>query len=266
MNHPPIPLRVLIVDDAKSLRGLLHALLRDNGYTVVAELEDGSQVAKTVERLQPDLVCLDLHMPGVDGMTVLADMTRLYPQVAVVMMTADHTPEVYRQATEAGAAGFLTKPFSPKQILDAMSHVASAIRLMQRKPASGTVPDFEPAGARVVIADDSSALRHLLRAILEEIGLEVVGEASNGQEAIELASQHKPDLVCLDIEMPVLNGLEALVRLHARMPELPIMMITSHADRPTVQQAAAKGARGYILKPYQPEKVQQGIRKLLNLS
>jgi CheY-like chemotaxis protein len=121
------------------------------------------------------------------------------------------------------------------------------------------------AKGRVVIADDSVTLRRLLRAILENMGLAVVGEAGDGQQAIDIALREKPDLVCLDVEMPVLDGLSALARLRTLAPALPVIMITSLSDRETVQQAAKSGARGYIVKPYQPEKVELAIRKLLNL-
>lgn len=268
MNNPVPRLRVLIVDDAKSLRGLLRTLLNQNGYEVAGELDDGAHVLATVERDRLDLICLDLNMPKVDGMTVLKDLKARYPEVAVVMMTGDTSPAVYREATELGAAGFLRKPFSPGDILDALGHVATALRLLRHKIEAGAdeVPDFvaEPSG-RVVIADDSVTQRRLLRVILENTGLEVVGEAGDGQQAIDIALREKPDLVCLDVEMPVLDGLLALAKLRTLAPALPVMMITSHSDRETVQQAAQSGARGYIVKPYQPEKVELAIRKLLNL-
>jgi len=268
MNSPVPCLRVLIVDDARSLRGLLRTLLSQNGYEVVGDLNDGSHVLETVERDRPDLICLDLNMPKVDGMTVLRDLKVSYPEVAVVMMTGDTSPAVYREATELGAAGFLQKPFSPEQILDELGHAATALRLLRQGTGAGadTVPDFvaEPSG-RVVIADDSVAQRHLLRAILENMGLEVAGEAGDGQQAIDIALREKPDVVCLDVEMPILDGLSALAKLRTLAPALPVMMITSHSDRETVQQAARAGAKGYIVKPYQPGKVELAIRKLLNL-
>lgn len=265
MNSPVPCLRVLIVDDAKSLRGLLRALLNQNGYEVVGDLDDGSHVLETVERDRPDLICLDLNMPKVDGMTVLRELKKHYPDVAVVMMTGETSPDVYREATEIGSAGFLQKPFSPEQILDELGHAAIALRLL-RQEIGATVPDFVAEfSGRVVIADDSATQRRLLRAILESMSLEVVGEAGDGQQAIDIALHEKPDLVCLDVEMPKLNGLSALAKLRTLAPALPVLMITSRSDRETVQQAARSGARGYIVKPYQPEKVELAMRKLLNL-
>lgn len=265
MNTPTQNLRVLIVDDAKSLRELLHMLLNKNGYLVVGELDDGSSVLSTVFRTQPDIVCLDLNMPNVDGMTVLKDMNVNYPDVAVVMMTGETSPAIYRQATELGAAGFLCKPFSPQQILDELGHVANALRLLRKEKERESSPAAASKNAlRVVIADDSTTFRHLLRAILENMGMEVVGEAVDGQQAINIVLKEKPDLVCLDVEMPVLNGLMALEKIHIHAPDVQVMMITSHADRGTVQNAAKLGARGYIVKPFQPDKVAFALNKLFN--
>lgn len=261
-------LRVLIVDDAKSLREMLHTLLTQNGYSVVAELDDGASVLATVARTHPDIVCLDLNMPKVSGMTVLRDLSAKYPDVAVVMMTGDSATTAHGEATNLGAAGFLKKPFSPQQIIDELRHVSDAYKLLKNQVKIAT--DGAPVIAtkksgRVVIADDSVTLRRLLRAILENAGFEVVGEAVDGQHAIDMTKLEKPDLVCLDVEMPVLNGLLALKELHAYDPALPILMITNLADRDTVQQATQFGAKGYIVKPYQPEKVELAVRKLLKL-
>jgi two-component system chemotaxis response regulator CheY len=260
----PPSIKVLIVDDAKAMRTVLAALLAKNGYQVVGELEDGLRVAERVGQLQPDLVCLDFHMPGCDGLTVLKALQERYPEVAVVMLTGETSPTLRAAAAEAGAAGFLQKPFSPQQILSELRNVAAALQLLRNR-AHDEVPDLVVGQPRVVIADDSTTLRRLLRVILEGSGLQVLAEACDGRQAVDLVRQHRPDLLCLDVEMPVLDGIAALSRIRAIAPELPVMMITSHADRDTVQRAAQQGARGYIVKPYQPDKVAEAIRRLLKL-
>lgn len=259
------PLKVLIVDDAKAMRTVLAALLNNNGYKVVGELEDGLRVSEQVGHLRPDLVCLDFHMPGRDGLEVLKSLQGEYPEVAVVMITGDTSPGLRSAAADAGAAGFLKKPFSPQQILDELQNVSAALSLLA-KHATDSVPDLVLDQPRAVIADDSATLRRLLKAILEDSGVHVVGEAPDGKQAVELVRQEQPDLVCLDVEMPVMDGIEALVRIHVINPDLPVMMITSRSDRQTVQEAAQNGARGYIVKPYRPDKVAEAIRRLLALS
>lgn len=267
MTNATPPLKVLIVDDAASMRQVLRTLLNHHGYHVVGELNDGTQVLHTVQTLRPDIVCLDLHMPGKDGLSVMKELHAIMPEQTVVMITGDENPETRHAASEAGTAGFLRKPFSQAQILDELQHVSMALKLLQARGGSvpkpdETVPDYAPGRHTVVIADDSTTLRRLLRVILEDIGLEVVGEACDGEQAIALVKEKKPELLCLDVEMPVLDGLGALASIHQEFPAMPVMMITSRADRETVQKAAQGGATGYIIKPYKPEVVGKVIHRL----
>ncbi|MFK7159861.1 response regulator [Marinospirillum sp. MEB164] len=121
----------------------------------------------------------------------------------------------------------------------------------------------EPAPIRVIIADDTSIMRSLLRQILKDRGFQVVAEAGNGVDAVQLVKQHKPQVVCLDIEMPEMSGLEALVKIR-KMDEPPeVIMVTGDSQAASVQQAMQAGARGYILKPFQADKIVSSIYKAL---
>lgn len=115
---------------------------------------------------------------------------------------------------------------------------------------------------RVLIADDNAAMRQLLKHILVEAGFVVVATVCNGKEAVEAVADRQPDVVCLDVDMPVMGGIEALERIRAEHPDMPVMMITASADRAVVQKAAAAGARGYLLKPFKPARVQEAMRQL----
>lgn len=263
LNAAAKPPRVLIVDDGNALRALLCSLLSNEGFKVVGDLDRGHAVLATVEKTRPDLVCLDYNLPDTDGITLLRQIHQAYPDIAVVMITGSHDPRLHAESAEAGAAGFLRKPFSQQQIVQELRHVLHARQLMagiSPLQALGT----PLSGKGVVIADDSAALRRLLSAILSSSGMEVLAEAENGQQAVDLTRRLRPDLLCLDIDMPVMNGLEALGQIHMMNPKLPVMMITAHADKDTVKKAGELGARGYILKPYQPEKVVQALETLFS--
>jgi CheY-like chemotaxis protein len=82
----------------------------------------------------------------------------------------------------------------------------------------------------ILIVDDNSAIRSLLRSLIEQAGFAVCGEAENGRKAIEQALQLKPDLILLDLQMPEMNGAEAASVLKHRLPEVPIILFTLHAD------------------------------------
>jgi DNA-binding NarL/FixJ family response regulator len=102
---------------------------------------------------------------------------------------------------------------------------------------------------RVVLADDHNLVRAGLRALLERLpDVEVVGEASNGREALALITRVKPDLALLDIGMPELNGLDAAARIAREAPRTRLVMVSMHASESFVAQAIQLGVAGYVLK------------------
>jgi DNA-binding NarL/FixJ family response regulator len=100
----------------------------------------------------------------------------------------------------------------------------------------------------VLLVDDHQLLRQALRRAFEEAGLVVVGEAGDGAEAIRLASELKPDVVVMDVTMPVLDGVEATRRLSAQMPDLPIVVLTMHGEAALRREAIDAGASGFLTK------------------
>jgi len=265
MSIPSSPPKICIVDDASALRAVLRAFFVNQGYEVVAELASGSSVLDAVGRLQPDIVCLDYNLPDANGIDLLKAIHAAHPTVAVVMITGDMAPDLESDAAEAGAAGFIRKPFTQDRMSLEMRQVVHA-QALHKRHAAGESFVLKQARARAVVADDSVTMRMLLTSILHHAQVEVVGEAADGKLAVELVAQRQPDIVCLDMDMPVMNGLEALEQIHANSPQAKVLMITGRAGRDLVMQAAKFGARGYILKPFEPDKVTEAINKLLELA
>jgi two-component system, NarL family, response regulator NreC len=102
---------------------------------------------------------------------------------------------------------------------------------------------------KIMIADDHTLVRQGLRKILEERPeWSVVAEVSNGREAVRRALEEQPDLVILDIGMPMLNGIEAIRQITRRAPNIPVLILSMHSDEAYIVQALQAGARGYLLK------------------
>ena len=102
---------------------------------------------------------------------------------------------------------------------------------------------------RIILADDHTILRNGLRLLLErQPDLAVAGEAGNGREAIDLADREQPDVVIMDIAMPVLNGIEAAQRISSAHPRMAIVILSVHSDEAYILRALKAGARGYLLK------------------
>lgn len=118
---------------------------------------------------------------------------------------------------------------------------------------------------RVLIADDHHVVRRGLVFFLKtQQDIEIVGEAKNGQEAIELAEKFRPDIVLMDLEMPVLNGIEATREIKKQCPEIKVMMLTSFSDQDHVIPAIEAGASGYQLKDIEPDELVKAIFQLMS--
>ncbi|WP_030144865.1 ANTAR domain-containing response regulator [Spirillospora albida] len=102
---------------------------------------------------------------------------------------------------------------------------------------------------RVVIAEDEALIRLDLKEMLQEDGYEVVGEAGDGETAVRLAAELRPDLVILDVKMPVLDGISAAERISAERIA-PVVILTAFSQRELVQRATEAGAMGYLVKPF----------------
>lgn len=111
-------IKILIVDDDHSMCELLRLILRREGYNVVGQAHDGEAALDKCARLEPDLVCLDIDMPKLSGMEVLQSIREAHPGVAVVMVSAESSMDVVKNAIQAGARGFIVKPFNAAKILD----------------------------------------------------------------------------------------------------------------------------------------------------
>ncbi len=112
-----------------------------------------------------------------------------------------------------------------------------------------TADDKGQARKRVVIAEDEALIRMDLAEMLEEEGYEVVGQAENGEAAVKLAAEHRPDLVILDVKMPILDGISAAEQIGADKIA-PVLMLTAFSQRELVERARDAGAMAYLVKPF----------------
>jgi DNA-binding NarL/FixJ family response regulator len=115
----------------------------------------------------------------------------------------------------------------------------------------------------LVLADDHSVVRHGLRLVLEELGFKVVGEASDGLEAIELVDKLKPDILLCDLMMGSMNGLEVTRQVSKKYPDTKVIILSMYADESYVIEALRAGAKAYILKDSSSEELLQTITEVL---
>jgi DNA-binding NarL/FixJ family response regulator len=138
---------------------------------------------------------------------------------------------------------------------------------MDQNPAATTTGrtdqsrNANPPSIRVLVADDHAVLRQSLRYLLEaQPGIQVIGEAANGREAVDLAEKLKPDVVLMDTIMPGLNGIEATRQIRRMLPKTKVLMLTGYMEDEHIAGALQAGASGYVIKKSDTDELLLGIK------
>lgn len=117
--------------------------------------------------------------------------------------------------------------------------------------------------AKILIVDDAAFMRMMIKDILTKNGYEVIGEAANGIQAVELYKAHNPDLVTMDITMPEMDGIEAVKQIKAVNPGAKVIMCSAMGQQSMVMDAIKAGASDFIVKPFQADRVLEAVKKIV---
>lgn len=117
---------------------------------------------------------------------------------------------------------------------------------------------------KILIVDDAAFMRMMIKNILVKAGFEIVGEAENGAVGVELYKAHNPDLVTMDITMPEMDGIQAVKAIRATDPNANIIMCSAMGQQAMVMEAIQAGAKDFIVKPFQQDRILQAIDRVLN--
>ncbi|WP_432400547.1 response regulator [Wukongibacter sp. M2B1] len=115
----------------------------------------------------------------------------------------------------------------------------------------------------ILIVDDAAFMRMMIRDVLSKNGYEILGEAENGQKAIEKYKELNPDLVIMDITMPEVDGIQAVKEIKKLSPDAKIVMCSAMGQQAMVIEAIQAGARDFIVKPFQADRVIEAVKKVL---
>jgi len=239
--------RVLVVDDEPDIAELLRFYLERSGYEVLVA-HTGTDAFTLAQTESPDLITLDILLPDADGFTVLEwlksdELTKEIPVVLISILPDDGHGKML------GAVEYLTKPITEADLLMHVSHILGVEQ-----------------GYLILLAEDDTDTRQLMSQQLKEAGYQVI-EAQNGTEAIELARMEHPDLLLLDIKMPVTDGITALreLRQNQETQHMAIIMMTASPGLLEVSQSTtqALGVAALLRKPFTVKELVEAIEQSL---
>ena len=253
-------LRALVVDDNAAARDVLSSMLTSLELEVNTAIDGTTAITLLEQAVQQghpyDVVLLDWMMPGIDGIETARRIkahASLAKVPAMLMVTANGREEAYLEAEKAGLNAFLLKPVYASvmynTLLDIMGIGTVSGPLIVKKIAL-TADLQKIRGSQILVVDDNSINREVATEFLEEAGM-VVTVALNGQECLDALQQNCYDLVLMDIQMPVMDGLEATrtIRQNGLFKELPVIAMTAHAMAGDKSKSLAAGMNGHITKP-----------------
>ena len=263
MNHNPVK-RIVIIDDHPLLRKGLQQLADIHPEVeIVGESDNGEQGLALVRSLQPDLVLLDLNLPGISGLEVLRAMKQLAPTPKVVLFTVSDDPQDITAALREGADGYLLKDMDPEELLQRLGRLEDGNLVLS--PAIVTRLDEmrQTEIQSVVIIDDHPLLRKGLQQLAHlSKELEIIGETDNGEQGLAMVDELKPDIVLLDLNMPGMNGLDTLRAIKKLDPAPKVAILTVSDAQEDVVSALREKADGYLLKDMDPEELLNKLHEL----
>ena len=239
-------MRALVVDDSKPSRSIVARTLRELQFDCTEAANGAEALDLLAAAGRPDLVTVNWHMPVMDGLELVRRLRRdpAHRDLPLLMISTEHDRGRISEALEAGVNDYLAKPFTPaslmRKLVDLGLCAEESIAADSRRPI------------RVLICDDSHTMRSLLSATLAaDADLRVTGTAVNGQVCLDVLAADVPDLVLLDVEMPVMDGITALREIRRRHAKLPVVMFSSLTERgaKATVEALLAGANDYVAKP-----------------
>jgi CheY-like chemotaxis protein len=277
-DEPTCRFRLLIVDDAASTRRFLRAVLEDcPRLEVVGEADNGSTGVEMAEELQPDVVLLDVSMPGLDGYGALSGLQRVAPGAKVIVLSGMDA-SVATSLLDSGATAFVPKGLPPWDLLERLETILGRPIVMAKQNATDQASDVKPAdhtsamtstrpgadllgydgvlrvGARVtpevraVVCDNVSLTRHLITQVLESCGVVVTAEVSGFPPLLAVVGILQPNLVVLD---PYIQGETAgdiLADLRRESPATAVIAYSAMKEHKN--KALAGGAGAFVARPH----------------
>jgi len=233
--------RILVVDDEKSMRVTLAAILRDEGYEVTTAAM-GEEAVELCSKVNFDVVLMDVRMPGMDGVEAFRQIRRHQEGVRVILMSAYGMDALRDAALDEGAIAFLAKPLNVEKVIGLVCQTTDTA---------------------ILVVENEEETANMIERTLRERGYRVT-VARSAHEALELVEQIRFDLIFLDVGLPAVNGLDLYLAIKKITPTTVAIMITGmEAELEAIaKEAVRRNAYAVVRKPLEIDQVLGLIRRI----
>jgi DNA-binding NarL/FixJ family response regulator/class 3 adenylate cyclase len=271
---------VMVVDDHPMWRDTLTKVIEQGrAGKVVAEASDGTEVMKVAAKAKPDVVVMDMHLPGTDGAAATRTLMAKQPGVKVLMLSSSDAKETVLEAVRSGASGYLIKTAESDEITDAVRRIHAGELVFPPALADLVLAELRGEGAprrtrhegRVAIAAANAIDREGLAKVLNEAGFDVKSEARDAAELVSRIGADPPDVAIVDIgrrPKQAERGLEAVRKLRSVHPEVGLLVLADDVDAEhalVLIEGNGRGA-GYLLRDRlrDVEELSDAVRRVID--
>jgi two-component system response regulator DegU len=280
-------IKALLVDNHTLFHGgLTEVFAAEDDIRIVGQAQNALEAIALTEAEKPDAILLDIDEPMLGAEETIRSMLHASPSSKILVLTMYEKPEMIRRLLSLGASAYITKDATRNEVVAAVRTVhrledrvvlsisrstAERLEESEKKNMPSTreleilsnFPDYQPA--RLAVVDNHDLSRAGLRDMLmDEPDFEIVGEAKDGLEALELCRHARPDVVLMDLRMPRMDGLTATQAIKQEHPEINVLVMTMHENPEYLLRALRAGAAGYIFKDDDFEDVVSAVSRVLS--
>ncbi len=244
---------ILIIDASAAIRKSYAKLLQQLNAEIT-EAQDGQHALELLDTVKSyDLIISDIEMPRMNGIELCKNLKSnpATQGIPVVMVSSFESDNDINRGFQAGASAYISKSDAKVRLCETVEGILSKSSMMKERS--------------VLVVDDSQSIRNVVTSGLKQAGFKVL-EAENGREALGILSEHKPDLILSDIDMPVMNGFEFCEAVHfdSQLSTIPFMVMSANSDRAHMNRMMQHGASAYICKPFNVDQLVILVEKLLS--
>jgi len=258
-----IDLQVFLVEPSHTQQHIIRQFLFDLGISNITLIKSGKETLDLLKQSAPDLIMSSMYLPDMTGADLVLEIRNNSDSydMAFLLISSETNISYLEPIRQAGAIAILPKPFTSNDL-----DIALSATLDYLNPQQVELEHLDIEDIMVLAVDDSPTSLKYITKILNDIGIDQITQATNGQQAFDLINEHLFDLIVTDFNMPGMDGLELTtsIRSESSQKTIPILMLTSEKNENRLAAVKKAGVSAILDKPFEPASIRKLISQLLN--